>query len=57
MAMAPGMTLSNASEVVVEARISVSGNAVPSSGDLIGSSAAVVPGATGLAITIDRVVP
>ena len=57
MAMAPGMTLSNASEVVVEARISASGNAVPSSGDLTGSSATVVPGATGIAITIDRVVP
>ena len=57
MAMAPGATLSAAREVVVEARISVTGGATPSSGDLSGQSGVVAPGATGLSITIDRVVP
>lgn len=57
MAMAPGATLSNAREVVVEARVSTSGSATPSSGDLSGQSATVTPGTTGLRITIDRVIP
>ncbi|MEO8486260.1 MAG: c-type cytochrome biogenesis protein CcmI, partial [Betaproteobacteria bacterium] len=57
MAMAPGATLSSAREVVIEARISKSGQAMPSSGDLTGQSRVVAPGASGLAITIDRVVP
>lgn len=57
MSMAPGATLSGAKEVVVEARVSASGSATPARGDLSGTSAKVAPGATGLAITIDRVVP
>jgi len=57
MAMAPGATISNAREVVVEARVSASGSATAASGDLSGVSAAVAPGASGLRITIDRVVP
>lgn len=57
MSMAPGATLSGAREVVVEARVSASGGATPVSGDLAGASATVAPGATGLRITIDRVVP
>ena len=57
MAMAPGATISNAREVVVEARVSASGSATAASGDLSGVSATVAPGASGLRITIDRVVP
>jgi cytochrome c-type biogenesis protein CcmH len=57
MAMAPGATLSGASEAVVEARISKSGNAIPQTGDLFGRSAPLKPGASGVRITIDQVVP
>ena len=56
MAMA-GMKLSTASEVVVEARVSRSGNALAQPGDLFGRSAPVKPGATGLRIVIDQLVP
>jgi cytochrome c-type biogenesis protein CcmH len=44
-------------EVIVAARISRSGNAMPASGDLEGVSKPVKVGADGLAITIDRVIP
>ena len=57
MGMAPGIKLSSASAVVVEARVSKSGNALPQPGDLTGRSAAVKPGASGMKITIDQVVP
>jgi cytochrome c-type biogenesis protein CcmH len=57
MAMAPAMKLSRFPEVVVEARISKSGNAQPKSGDLEGSSGTVKLGANHLNIVIDRVVP
>ena len=57
MAMAPGATISGASEVVVEARVSASGSATAASGDLSGVSAAITPGTSGVRITIDRVVP
>ena len=57
MAMAPGMTISRAKNVVVEARISKSGNATPQAGDLRGTSTAVAPGANGVRIVIDQVVP
>lgn len=57
MGMAAGAKLSSASEVVVEARLSRTGNALPQPGDLFGKSAPVKPGATGLRITIDQVVP
>jgi cytochrome c-type biogenesis protein CcmH len=57
MSMAPGVKLSAASSVIVEARISKSGNALPQSGDLFGRSAPLKPGATGVRITIDQVVP
>ena len=56
MAMTPATRLSNASEVVVEARISKSGNATPAPGDLLGKSGAIKPGANGVAIVIDDVV-
>ena len=57
MSMAPGVKLSAAANVVVEARISKSGNALPQSGDLFGRSGPLKPGATGVRITIDQVVP
>ncbi len=52
--------LSDAGEVVVEVRISASGDATPSSGDLFGVSDPVAPGdprATELLVHIDQVVP
>jgi cytochrome c-type biogenesis protein CcmH len=57
MAMAPIAKLSNASEVVVEARVSKSGSATPAKGDLEGTSKPVKPGARDVSIVIDRVVP
>jgi cytochrome c-type biogenesis protein CcmH len=57
MSMAAGAKLSSASEVIVEARLSKTGNALPQPGDLFGKSGPVKPGATGLRITIDQVVP
>jgi cytochrome c-type biogenesis protein CcmH len=57
MAMAPGATLSSAREVVVEARLSTSGTAVPASGDLAGESGPVTPGTSGIVVTINRIVP
>jgi cytochrome c-type biogenesis protein CcmH len=57
MSMAPGVKLSTTPSVIVEARISKSGNALPQPGDLFGRSAPLKPGATGVRITIDQVVP
>ena len=57
MGMAPGAKLSGAAAVIVEARISKSGNALPQSGDFSGRSAPVKPGAAGVKVTIDQVVP
>ncbi len=56
MAMAPGATLSGTKQVIVGARVSKSGNAIPQAGDLSGEVAPVAPGASGVAIRIDRVV-
>ena len=57
-AMIPGRNLSSVSRVTVEARISRSGQALPMSGDLAGSTAAIDPKTHDpLAIVIDRVVP
>ena len=52
-----GAKLSTAPTVVVEARISKSGNAIPQPGDLSGKSGPVKPGASGVDVTIDQVVP
>ena len=57
-AMSPAMRLSKFKQVVISARISKSGDATPSSGDLSGSSAAIQPGkVTGVNITIDQILP
>ena len=56
MAMSPAALLSGADEVIVEARVSKSGSATPSPGDLVGRSEAVKPGARDVSIVIDDVV-
>ena len=55
--MNPAMKLSNFPEVVVGARISKSGNAMPQSGDLEGKSPVVSVGTTEIPIEIDQTVP
>jgi cytochrome c-type biogenesis protein CcmH len=57
MAMAPGMNLSAFPRVVVGARISKSGNAMPQPGDLQGFSDAVGNSATGVSVSIRSEVP
>ncbi|HEY0817361.1 MAG TPA: c-type cytochrome biogenesis protein CcmI, partial [Rhizobacter sp.] len=57
MAMSPEAKLSGANEVRIEARVSRSGNATPQSGDLIGASATVKPGADKVEVVIDQVRP
>lgn len=57
MAMAPGMNLSGAAAVRIEARVTKSGNATPQPGDLVGTSAVVKPGARDVKIVIDRTLP
>lgn len=57
MAMSDATTISRAKRIVVEARVSKSGNAMLQPGDLTGSSAPVAPGARDVRVTIDRVVP
>jgi cytochrome c-type biogenesis protein CcmH len=56
-AMAPGVNISSASAVRIEARVSRTGNVIPQSGDLVGTSAPVKPGARDVKIVVDRVVP
>ena len=51
-----GRKLSDFPSVVVGARISKSGNATPQPGDLQGASAPVASAASGVTVTIDRVV-
>lgn len=53
--MAPGVKLSGANAVRIEARISRSGNAMPQPGDLVGSSGVVKPGARDVKIVVDKV--
>lgn len=56
-AMADELKLSKYELVIVGARISKSGNAIPQSGDLIGQSPTVKAGSKKLALTIDGVQP
>jgi cytochrome c-type biogenesis protein CcmH len=57
MAMNPAMKLSNYPEIVIGARISKSGNAMPQSGDMHGSFGPVLLGdASGVEIIIDKTV-
>jgi cytochrome c-type biogenesis protein CcmH len=54
-AMVPGRNLSNANDVQIEARISKNGDALPQSGDLVGSVTSVNPrGGHPVKISIDR---
>jgi cytochrome c-type biogenesis protein CcmH len=57
LAMAPQFRLSNFKNVLVNARVSKSGSANPSAGDLEGKGVAVGLGARDVVVTIDRVVP
>ena len=57
MAMNPQMKLSKFQQVIVGARVSKSGNAMPQSGDLSGQSEVVPLGSEGLQITINGAVP
>jgi cytochrome c-type biogenesis protein CcmH len=57
MAMAPNMKLSSFPDVVVGARISKTGSAMPQPGDLEGLSATVKTGSANVAIVIDKVIP
>ncbi len=56
-AMADDLKLSKFELVVVGARVSKSGNAIPQSGDLVGQSAAVKAGSGKLMLVIDAVQP
>ena len=55
MAVMPSLKLSSVARVVISARISKSGNATPTPGDLQGSSSPVQVGAKGVNVTIDSV--
>jgi cytochrome c-type biogenesis protein CcmH len=57
MAMSPAMVLSKFAEVTVGARVSKSGQAMPSSGDLQGAVSPVKTDGAEVAVTIDQVVP
>ena len=56
MAMSPAARLSGAPQVIVGARVSKSGQAMPTPGDLAGQTAPVAPGAAGLKIEINEIV-
>jgi cytochrome c-type biogenesis protein CcmH len=57
MAMAAGMNVSAHAKVVVVARVSKSGSAKPTKGDLEGASQPVANNAAGVTVLIDSVVP
>jgi cytochrome c-type biogenesis protein CcmH len=57
MAMSPLMKLSAFRRVVVTARVSKSGNALPQPGDLQGASGTVANDAEAVGVLIDHVVP
>ena len=55
--MSKDIRISGFQEVIVAARVSKSGSAMPASGDLEGITKPVKVGSSGLAVTIDRVLP
>lgn len=55
--MNPQVKLSSVQEVILVARVSKSGSAMPASGDLEGLSKPVKVGASGVAVTIDKALP
>ena len=57
MAMSPALRLSTVTQVVIGARVSKSGNAMPQPGDLQGLSPAVAVGTRGLQLQIGEVLP
>ena len=57
MAMAPEMKMSNFADVIVAARVTKSGEAMPQSGDLEGASKPVKLGANGVNVVIDSTRP
>lgn len=57
MAMTPAMKMSSFPEVVIEARVSKSGQAVPASGDLQGFSDPVKIGSNNVGIVINKQIP
>lgn len=57
LAMSAGHRLSSQQSVMLEARISASGNAIPQPGDLVGRAGPVPLGSSAIAITIDAMLP
>ncbi|AJP47756.1 hypothetical protein PG1C_03310 [Rugosibacter aromaticivorans] len=55
-AMSPENKISSAQTLRIEVRVSKSGQAIPASGDLTGSGAAVKPGTKGIHVVINQVV-
>jgi len=55
--MNPQIKLSSVQDVILVARVSKSGSAMPASGDLEGLSKPVKVGASGVAVTIDKALP
>ncbi len=56
LAMDPSRRLSGAEQVVIEVRLSASGNAIRQPGDLFGESKVVRPGEQGLSLRVNQVV-
>jgi len=57
MSMSPASMLSSAGDVIIGARISRSGQAIPQSGDVEGFSPPVKVGARGVAVVIEKAIP
>jgi len=57
LAMSPDFKLSGQKTVLLQARVSRSGQTLPQSGDLVGQAGPVAVGASGIALVIDSVQP
>ena len=57
MAVSPDMKLSNVAEIIVVARVSKTGNVMPTSGDLEGTSKPAAFGTQGIKLVIDSKLP